>query len=325
MSQSKDFTFTTSRRDLIIGASALGLGAIGPTQAALAQNSGDVMPIRLAVDYGTKTFKVYPKAAIVSYPILFIRSAFGKAGSLGLYLEMEGPTEADMKALATEAHDDLSRQLAATGYEMIPGLDVARHPDIVAKGAVPGNGLWDSGVPDPYGQRGWYATSADAAPMFGRIGKLDVRSDFGLPWELRGVSRDLGAMIVMPKLLFDFSSAGVASASGRLGSTSWVGGNIQFKVKPQSISLFWTGGPRGPEYAATAFRTAERDFVSPWPLLGNVSTVNRPIPASAGRFNGRPRYDVFTVDMNNWREQVRAAYRGYHKSMMDVVIAARQR
>jgi hypothetical protein len=204
-------TSTTSRRDLIIGSSALGMGALCPALPALAQNSGDVMPIRLAVDYGTKTFKVYQKAAIVSYPILFIRSAFGKAGNLGLYLEMEGPTEADMKALATEAHDDLSRQLAAAGYEMIPGLDVARHRDIVAKGAVPGNGLWDSGVPDPYGQRGWYATSADAASMFGRIGKLDVRSDFGLPWELRGVSRDLGAMMIMPKLLFDFSSAGGAS------------------------------------------------------------------------------------------------------------------
>jgi hypothetical protein len=313
-----------SRRTVLGGASALALGSLSQGTSAMAQTPGSVMPIRLAVDYGTKTFKVYQRAAIVSYPILFIRSAFGKAGTLGLYLEMEGPTEADMKALATEAHDDLFRQLGAAGYEMIPGLEVARQPAIVAKGAVPENGLWDSGVPDPYGQRGWYATSADAAPMFGRIGKLDVRSDFGLPWELRGVSRDLGAMLIMPKLLFDFSSAGGASASGRLGSTSWVGGNIQFKVKPQSISFFWTGGPRPPEYAATAFRTAERDFVSPWPLLGNVSTVNRPIPASAGRFNGRPRYDVFQVDINNWREQVRAAYRGYHKAIMDVVIANRR-
>jgi hypothetical protein len=324
MYDEENATAPTSRRDLLIGAAALGLGTLSPALPALAQTPGSVLPIRLAVDYGTKAFKVYQKAAIVSYPILFIRSAFGKAGTLGLYLEMEGPTEADMKALATEAHDDLSQQLAAAGYEMMPGLEIANHRDIVAKGAVPGNGLWDSGVPDPYGQRGWYATSADAAPMFGRIGSLDVVSYFRLPWELRGVSRDLGAMLVMPKLLFDFSSAGGASASGRLGSTSWVGGNIQFKVKPQSISFFWTGGPRPPEFTTTAFRTAERDFVSPWPLLGNVSTVNRPIPASAGRFNGRPRYDVFAVDMNNWREQVRAAYRGYHKSMMDVVIANRR-
>jgi hypothetical protein len=321
MTQSDQVPNTSSRRDVLVGASALGIGALSQSAPALAQAPGALMPIRLAVDYGTKTLRTYQKAAILSYPILFMTSAFGKAGNLGLYLEMEGPTEADMKALASEAHDDLARQLAAAGYEMMPGLEVARHRDIVSKGAVPGNGVWEGGVPDPYGQRGWYATSSDLAPMFGRIGKLDMRSDFGLPWELRGVSRDLGVMLVMPKLVFDFSSAGGATASGSRGSTSWVGGNIQFKVKPFSVSLLWTGGPRPPEFATTAFRTAERDFASPWPLLGNVSTVNRPIPASAGRFNGRPRYDVFQVDMNNWREQVRAAYRGYHKGMMDVVIA----
>lgn len=324
MTHLDDDVSNTSRRSVLIGGAALGLGALSQTQSALAQTSGAVMPLRYSVEFGTKAFKVHPKAAIVSYPIVFMTSAFAKAGNLGLYLEMEGPTEADMKALANEAYDDLSRQLSASGYQMLAGTEVSQHPDLAALGAVSGNGKRGTGAPDPYGQRGWYTTSADQAPLFNRLGEFDHAFVSRLAWNTRHASRELGAMLVMPQLVFDFSSAGGASGSGSEGSTSWVGGNIQFMVKATSIGYMWAGGPRPIEIATSAFYPRNRDFVSPWPLLGNVATVNRPIPASAGRFNGRPRYDVFTANMDNWREQVRAAYRGYHKAMMDIVIANRR-
>lgn len=316
---------STSRRAVLIGATALGLGSLWQSQSALAQSPGAVMPLRYKLHFGSKALKVHSKAAIISYPIIFMRSATAKAGNLGLYLEMEGPTEADMKALATEAYDDLAKQLAAAGFQMISGLEAARHPDIASLAVVPNNGKWASGVPDPYGQRGWYITSSDQAPLFDRLGTFDMRYEFGLPSALRHASRELSAMLVLPRLVFDFSSAGGASNSGSAGSTSWVGGNIQFMVKATSIGFMWSGGPRSIEIVSSAFYPSGRDVVSPWPLRGNVSTVNRPLPAAAGRVSGRARYDVFQVDMNNWREQVRAAYRGYHKAMMDYVIANRGR
>jgi|GEM_PF-2703748 len=313
-----------SRRSLFAQAGAVGITALFPAQQAIAQQQGAVMPLKYKLHFGNKTFKIYPKASIISYPILFMRSAIAKAGGLGIYLEMEGPTEADMRALATEAHDDLARQLAAAGYEMLPGIEAARHPDIVKLGSVPSNGKWASGVPDPYGQRGWYITSAEQAPLFNGLGTFDMRFETGLPWALRHASRELATILIMPRLVFDFTDLGGVSRSGSAGSTSWVGGKVQFMVKATSIGLFWTGGPRPIEVASSAFYPASRDATSPWPLLGNVSTVNRPLPPDFARGTPRGRYDIFQVDVANWREHVRAAYRGYHKAMLDEVIAAKR-
>lgn len=314
-------TLVTSRRAVLAGAAALGLGNLLKGPAVLAQSPGAVMPLRYKLSYGSKALKVHSKAAIISYPILFMRSATAQAGNLGLYIEMAGPTVADMKALAAEAHDDLARQLAGAGYGMISGQEAARHPDIASMGVVPGNGKWVSGVPDPYGQRAWYITSAEQAPLFDRLGTFDMRYENGLPWALRHASRELGAMLVLPRLVFDFSTAGGDTRSGSQGSTAWVGGKIQFMVKATSIGIMWSGGPRAIEIVSSAFYPSNRDAVSPWPLLGKVTTVDRPIPPQAGPVPKRARYDVFEVDVDNWREQVRAAYRGYHKAMMDVVIA----
>jgi hypothetical protein len=318
------FGLQLSRRTLLLQASAVSLAALAAPDSAKAQQQGAIMPLKYKLEFGAKTFKIYPKASIVSYPILFMRSATAKAGTLGIYLEMEGPTEADMRALATEAHDDLSRQLVAAGYQMISGVEAFAHPDIAKLGKVPGNGKWASGIPDPYGQRGWYITSAEQAPLFTNLGSFNLSFESGLPWALRHASRELGAMLVMPRLVFDFSTLGGASRSGSAGSTSWVGGSIQFMVKATSIGYAWAGGPRPVEIATSAFYPSNRDATSPWPLLGNVSTVNRPLPPAAGNSN-RARYDVFQVDINNWREQVRAAYRGYHKAMIDFIVAAKNK
>jgi hypothetical protein len=86
----------------------------------------------------------------------------------------------------------------------------------------------------------------------------------------------------------------------------------------------WYTGPRPVEAEISGFRPANRDFGSPWPLLGNVSTGDLTLLPKFRNVR-RGRYDVFQVDMNNWREQVRAAYRGYHKAIMDYIIAAHRR
>lgn len=285
------------------------------------------MPLQYKAHYGDKAYSVHSKASVIAYPIIFMRAAQASASAggatAGIYLVMEGPTEADMRALAEEAYDDLTARLAAVGYEILPGSDAAQHPKFAELERHVGNAHWASGTPDPYGKRVWFMVSSNRAPLLQKLDSWNGRFQFGLLPKLKEASRELGAMFVMPTLVLDFSSLGAVARSGSQGSTAWAGGRVQIMVKASSGAYMWSGGPRVGGLVATQFLPKNRDFVSPWPLQGRLINNARTLTPELTREMGGGRYDVFNVDMVNWRNQVRAAFRGYNVAMVNDIIASK--
>lgn len=319
------------RRAVLTGAAGTALTALAQPRLALAQTSGSGWPIKLQLQMGSGALNVYDKACVLAYPIHFIAAAQPVAGPLSTLLEMSGPSPADMRGLANEAYVDLTARLARIGYQMVPASQANTHPDVAKIGFAKNNTVLMSGNPDPYGMRVWVAMSADSAPLLQGSGGTKDGFEASLPTKLRNVSRDLAAMMLVRRLVIDFSGIGPKVQSGENYSRYMVGGEIRMRVKDYTTAYVWAGGPKSHQIVANRFWLAERnkegslDVESPWPMLGKVEDANAPLPDWADKRPENVKYKLVRVNVPDWRNQVRAAFRGYNTELADTIAAKRKR
>ena len=282
------------------------------------------VPIELRLSGPRAAFSKHPKAAILSYPIRYIMAAEGNGGGrVGIFLTLNGPTEADMAQLALEARNDLAARLEAIGVPVMSQADMMANP--VVAGLDWTQPHWEDGTPDPMGRRIWYNTYAPGAPVINRWGSTSGSAEYGIIGRMAAPSRALDAVIIIPSLFLEFSTLTGDTRSGSRGSTSWVGGEISFGFKPFSWTFFMAGGQRSNEVIGGSLSTRGRGLISgeyvPGEIRNNVAT---PPPAMVDRL-GRARIDEFVVDMAAWREWVRAAFRGYNTEVVRHVAESRSR
>ena len=314
-------TYTLPRRDLFKLAGATGL-MMTPAGRLLAQAPMPDVPIELNMSGARRAFTKHPKAAILSYPIRYIMAAEANGGGrVGIFLTLVGPTPADMAMLANEARDDLARRIEAIGLPVMPEADMMANPTIAALDW--GQPDWYDGTPDPMGRRIWYNTAGPGEPVLNRWGSTTGSPEFSIIGRMPGPSRALDAVIIIPSLFLEFSTLSGSVRSGRLGTTSSAGGDIQFGFKPFSWTYYMAGGQRSIEALGGSVNPRGRGLISPQPLPGELRTaVAAPPPEMAERL-GRARIDEFVVDMDPWREWVRAAYRGYNTALVAEIAEAR--
>lgn len=306
------------RREFLISSTAAAAATAIPQ--ALAQSGPAMLPIELTSGGAPRAFKMHPKIAILSYPIRFITAAEGRAGgSTGIYLTMNGPTEADFRMLAQEARDDLSGRIAATGKEVVLPAAMLAEPTVAALRKVPGSGRWDSGVLDPMGKRYWYITSSPDAPLLDGWGSVNGSAEYSMIGRMTVPSRALDAVAMIPNLILEFSTLSGSVNTGSKGWTAWAGGDIVFGYKPMSWTYFMAGGKRSIEMVGGVFNPKGRIIVSPTKLPGTVNNDAGPVPPAIAEGMGRGRHAEFRPDMNAWRELVRMAYRGYNAALVQMI------
>lgn len=320
-----------SRRTVLAGAAGSALGLIADPKLVHAQSAGSGWPIKLQLQMGSGALNVYDKACIVAYPIHFIAAAQPVAGPISTLLELAGPTEADMRQLANEAYADLWARLAQIGYQMVPAQQAGAHPDMAKIGYAKRNAVLLSGDPDPYGRRIWVAISADKAPLLNGNGGARDGFESSLPSKLKNVSRDLGAMMLIPRLVIDFSGIGPSVKSGENWARYFVGGNVRMRVKDFTTTYVWAGGPKSHQIVVNRFWLSGRnkegslDVESPWPLRGKMEDVNGPLPDWANKKPERIDYKLARVNVADWRDQIRAAFRSYNAAMVEITASKRRR
>lgn len=306
------------RRDFL--ASSVAAAGAATIPEALAQSTAAMLPIELVSGGAPRAFKMHPRIAILSYPIRFITAAEGKGGgSAGIYLTMNGPTEADFRALAQEARDDLASRIASTGKEAVPAAAMLAEPTVAALRKVPGNGRWDSGVLDPMGKRYWFITSSPDAPLLDGWGSINGSAEYGMINRMTVPSRALDAVAMIPNLILEFSTLSGSVNTGSKGWTAWAGGDILFGYKPFSWTYFMAGGKRSIEMVGGTFNPKGRVIISPTKIPGTVNNDAGPLPPAVAASLGRGRHAEFRPDMNAWRELVRMAYRGYNAALVQMI------
>lgn len=312
------------RRDLfkLAGTSGLLLTPAGRLLAQAATPDVPDVPIELSMSGARRAFTKHPKAAILSYPIRYIMAAEANGGGrVGIFLTLRGPTQSDMAQLADEARDDLARRLEAIGLPVMAEADMLANPTIAALDWADPH--WDDGTPDPMGRRIWYNTAGPGERVLNRWGSTSGSAEMGIIGRMPGPSRALDAVIVIPSLLLEFSTLSGSVRSGSRGSTSWAGGDILFGFKPFSWTYYMAGGQRSIEALGGSINPRGRGLISPQRLPGELLTgVGTPPPEMAERL-GRARIDEYVVDMNAWREWVRAAFRGYNAELARNIAEAR--
>lgn len=314
-------TYSLHRRDLIKYAAASGL-MLAPGSRLLAQTTQPDVPIELSMSGARRAFTKHPKAAILSYPIRYIMAAEGDGGGrVGIFLTLRGPTEADMAQLANEARDDLAQRFEAIGLPVMAEAEMMANPTIAALDW--GQPHWEDGTPDPMGRRIWYNTAGPGEPVLNRWGSTSGSAEMGIIGRMPGPSRALDAVIVIPSLFLEFSTLTGSVRSGSQGSTSWTGGDILFGLKPYSWTYYMAGGQRSIEALGGSLNPRGRVLISPRQLPGQLnSSVAAPSADMTERL-GRARIDEYVVDMDAWREWVRAAFRGYNAELTRNVAEAR--
>lgn len=316
--------FTLPRRDLIKYAAASSL-LLAPGARLLAQTALSTqpdVPIELSMSGARRAFTKHPRAAILSYPIRYIMAGEGNGGGrVGIFLTLRGPTEADMAQLANEARDDLAQRLEAIGLPVMPEAEMMANPTIAALDW--GQPHWEDGTPDPMGRRIWYNTAGPGEPVLNRWGSTNGSAEMGIIGRMPGPSRALDAVIIIPSLFLEFSTISGSVNSGSQGSTSWTGGDILFGFKPYSWTYYMAGGQRSIEALGGSLNPRGRVLISPRQLPGQLNASVAAPSADMTERLGRARIDEYVVDMDAWREWVRAAFRGYNTELTRNIQEAR--
>lgn len=310
------------RREFVVSAAALSIAG-GSASRLLAQGVGGALPIQFGAGGAPRAFKMHPRIAILSYPIRFILAGEGSGGgSVGIYLTMEGPTEADMRTLAAEARNDLAERLAGIGKPVVEPAALLAEPAVAQLRKTPGSAKWDGGKLDPMGRRYWFTVSSPDAPLLEGWSSVDGGAEMSMINKMTVPSRALDATVLIPGMTLEFSTLTGTVGSGSKGWTAWAGGDIVFGYKPQSWSYFMAGGKRSIEMVGGSFSPKGRIIISPTQIPGQINNNAGPVLAAIASRLGNGRHAQFRPDMNAWRELVRMAYRGYNQALVQMIAKA---
>lgn len=285
--------------------------------AAIAQPAGAGLPVAFQV---TGPIPKRTRVAAPSYGVSYVVAGRARSSATGgstytavdLSVSLEGPTAADMQALADEAHADLLAQLKAAGFEVVAPETAAADPALAAIPRAPGGRGENSGKLDGRANKLWLTFSPAAAPLFQSQNSWPA-GDLMLLGKLGKPSKALDATLITPRLILDFTSLNASKNSTWSGKAS-AGGALEFSIDGLSQVNVTSADPKG--LGVFTRLTLRNQIVSPQPLAGDLAKgVGKPAVNIASLF-GRASVDVFRADPAAWREQVRAAYRGYNAGIV---------
>ena len=268
-----------------------------------------------------------PRIAVPSYGVSYVIAGRARSSATGgrtytavdLTLSLEGPTEQDMQLLADEAHADLLAQLEAAGFETVDPQTTFADPALAAVPRAPGGRGENKGKLDGRADKVWLTFSPAAAPLF-QAQNFWPSGDLGLMGKLGKPSKALDATLVTPRLILDFTSLNASKNSTWTGKAS-AGGALEFSIDGMSQVTLTSADAKG--LGVFTRLTLGKEIVSETPLAGDLAKgVGRPAVNIASLF-GRASVDAFRADPAAWREQVRAAYRGYNAGIVSALASRR--
>lgn len=314
-----------NRRHLLLSLSALS-AAVASGFTAIAHAAERMLPVVFKVT-GAKYMKGQPRIAVGSYPVTYMMAARAKAttgsfqlGGAEMAIFLDGPQEADLRELANEAHKDLLARFDAAGMPSVPPADVAANPDLSKVKRAPGNTTNDKGIIDSRATKSWVTYSADNAPLFDGQGKngpgdMLLLGKFGKP----GLA--LGATFVQPRLIIDFTNLNASKQRVVTSGTARVGGEVEFSIDPLSIVHVITPDKKG--LGLFARLDPKSQVLSDVAMKGELAKDVKAPPVNFNSIFGKSAVHAVRVDVAEWKDQVRAAYRGYNQAIVDEFKKAR--
>lgn len=333
-----------SRRAVMAGFAA-GCAAVAIEMPLLAQGGASAFALRFS-GYSGQQLRA-PAIGIASYQLTFFTAHQSTAVSdievrSRLTVTLAGVNEADMRALAEEAHADLKTRLGAAGLAPLAAETVKA---AVAAGgsrfASENREIKGIGAGITIGKsvrKAYAAFGAAEAPLIdglnavvpgnslgviGGLGKLNALSD---------ATKKLNALLIAPSLVIDFANSDAKTGSDFLGrkkavATSDLGFTLVSSSKVNLMTPF-SGG----RFTSPGSMALTKDYRVPTPFAtvavgeGKVRALSvKSVTDSNYSINDTARGDVVEVDAAVWKGLVRDAYAAFNAALVAELVKAQKK
>lgn len=328
-------------------------GAVGRSYAGsqtggfVSLSSLDLLPANFApfqprLDTGNGRYlKERPRIAVPSYALAFVQGAQASASGAGwgseiaqrrtkIATRLVGLSDEMARDLADEAWRDLKAQFEAAGYEVvdIPELQANARLQQVSRhaGEYGGQGIIDSRATKAwvsYGPRDLGLIKGYAAET-----GMGMMAAAGNSMQLAQASKDLDAIVLLPRVLIDYADMDSTGNATYRGSGQ-VEMDLRFGLNPVSRTDFIWGNERGgamPGWMTTKGYASSEQFGVLYQTADKSDSVAMHNALASAGFGSMYRqslvYDV-EVSPQRFAALTRAAFKGYNAALVAEVKKAR--